>query len=121
MSEKHAAHWLEREDVGTITVVRLKPPKIVDEDVIRWIFELILKLVDEMGRRDIVLNFAEVEIFPSLALGKLVMLNRKLKVVEGRLTLCQLPPSILENLQNTRLVGLFKIYATEAEAIESLT
>ena len=35
MPEKHGSHWLEREDVGAVTVVRLKTPKVLDEDTIR--------------------------------------------------------------------------------------
>ena len=50
---------------------------------------------------------------------KLVMLNRKLQSVQGRLALCNLSPLIQESLEHTRLVPLFHIYATEAEAVQS--
>src|SRR5262249_25614060 len=39
MSEKHhGSHWLEREDVGAVTVARLKTGKVLDEDVVRTVF-----------------------------------------------------------------------------------
>ena len=77
-------HWLEREDFGEVTVVRLKPPKALDEDTIRAIFDPIYSLASDMGRNNLVLNLAAVDHLPSMALGKLVMLNRKVQAANGR-------------------------------------
>lgn len=119
MASKHGSHWLEREDLGDLTVVRLKTGKIPDEDTIRSVFDLISKLISEMGRKQLVLNLAASEFLPSMALGKLVMLNRKVQTVEGRMALCHLSETVHESLQHTRLLPLFKIYPSEAEAVAS--
>ena len=58
-------------------MARLKTPKLLDDDVARAVFDPLAVLVGEMGRSKLVLNLAPVEYLPSLALGKLVMLNRK--------------------------------------------
>jgi anti-anti-sigma factor len=118
MSEKHGSHWLEREDFGPVTMVRLKTPKVLDEDTCRAVFEPIYTLCT-LGRNRLVLNLAAVEYLPSMALGKLVMLNRKVQAGNGRLALCMLTPSVQETLETTHLDQLFSTYATEEEALQS--
>ena len=118
---KHGAHWLEREDHDAISVVRFKTPKVLDEDTLRTVFELIYSMVADVGRNQLVLNLAAADFLPSMAMGKLVMLNRKIQAASGRLALCNLAPAVAESLENTRLNQLFKIYATEAEALQSFT
>ena len=56
MFSKHGSHWLEREDFGGVTVVRLKTPKTLDEDTIRAVFEPIYSLVGEIGRNQLILS-----------------------------------------------------------------
>ena len=121
MSSKHGSHWLEREDFGSVTVVRLKTPKTLDEDTIRAVFEPIYSLVGEMGRNQLILSLDAVEHLPSLAVGMLVMLNRKVQATNGRLTLCQLTPAVQETLERTRLTELFTICTTEEEALKSFS
>jgi anti-sigma B factor antagonist len=121
MSSKRGSHWLEREDFGGVTVVRLKTPKALDEDTIRAVFEPIYSLVGEVGRNQLVVSLAAVEHLPSLAVGKLVMLNRKAQASNGRLALCHLTAAVWETLESTRLTELFTICATEEEALQSFS
>jgi anti-anti-sigma factor len=121
MSSKHGSHWLERQDFGGVTVVRLKTPKNLDEDTIRAVFDPIQSLVGEVGRNQLVLNLAAVEHLPSLAVGKLVMLNRKVQAANGRLALCQLTSTVLQTLESTRLTELFNICASEQDALQSFS
>jgi anti-anti-sigma factor len=120
MSEKHGSHWLEREDFGDVTVARLKTPKDLDEDTIRAVFDPIYTL-SGLGRNRLVLNLAAAEHLPSMALGKLVMLNRKAQAGNGRLALCRLSPPVQEILETTHLNELLNIYATEQEALQSFS
>src|SRR5437868_6866406 len=121
MSAKHGNHWLEREDIGAVTVVRLKTVQVQDEDTLRTVFDLIYKLITDVGRNQLVLNLAAAEFLPSMGLGKLVMLNRKVQAANGRLALSNLAPEIEGNLERTHLIPLFHIYATEAEALASFS
>jgi anti-sigma B factor antagonist len=118
MSETHGSHWLEREDIGDVTVVRFKTPKMLDEDTARAVFNQIYTLND-IGRNRLVLNLAAVEYLPSMAIGKLVMLNRKVAASNGRLALCCLTESALETLELTRVEQLFNKYPTEQAALQS--
>jgi anti-sigma B factor antagonist len=122
MSEKHhGSHWLEREDVGAITVARLKTGKVLDEDVVRTVFGQVSSLVTEVGRSRLVLNLAAVGYLPSVALGKLVLLNRQAEAAGGRLALCCLAPTVQEILDTSRLADMFNLYATEEEAVQSFS
>lgn len=117
MPSHHGAHWVERQDFDAVTVVRLKMPKVPDEDVIRTAFDLIYKLVSDVGRNQIIVNLATVAFLPSMGLGKMVMLNRKIQAARGRLALCHLGDEVRHALEATRLLGLFTVYPTEAEAL----
>jgi anti-sigma B factor antagonist len=119
MSETHETLWAEREDFGEVTVARLRTPKMLDDDIARGVFDLLYALVDAAGRRKLVVNFGPVEYLPSLAVGKLVMLNRKVQAAKGRLALCRLYPTVQEVLDTAHLTPLLHIYATEPEAIAS--
>ena len=70
------------------------------------VFEPIYSLVGGMGRNRLVLNLAGVEILPSMALGKLVMLNRKVQAANGRLALCSISADSKESLELTHLLPL---------------
>ena len=119
MSTKHGSHWLEREDCGTVTLVRLRTPKTLDADTSRAVFDAIYTIVDHFGRNKLVLNLGAVELLPSPALGKWVMLNRKVQVGKGRLALCQLSAGPQEVLATTHLNDVFDIYDTEEAAMQS--
>jgi len=118
MPTTHGSHWLEREDIGEVTVVRLKT-KFPAESAIGEVFDPIYKIVDSLGRNRMVLNMATADYLSSAALGKLIMLNRKVEVNKGRLALCHLSPFAEEVLVTTHLSDLFNIYRTEQEALQS--
>jgi anti-sigma B factor antagonist len=121
MSSEHRSHWLEREDFGGVTVVRLRPTRVVDDDTTRAVFDPVYSLVATVGRNHLVLNLGAAEYLPSLALGKLVLLNRKVQAGNGRLALCQLAPAVESSLDSTDLKPLFNVYATEQEAVQSFS
>jgi anti-sigma B factor antagonist len=117
MSAAHGGHWLEREDVGDVTLVRVKLARLGDDDT-QELFQQIYSLVDDMGRCNLIVSLRAVDYLPSLALGKLLMLNRKTQAAQGRLALCHLTPSVDEIFQVTHLGDLIPICQTEEEALE---
>jgi anti-anti-sigma factor len=116
MTAAHGSHWLEREDVGDVTVVRIKLARPSGDDN-NNLFKQIYVLLDDMGRRNLVLDLRAVEYLTSMTLGKLIMLNRKAQAAGGRLVLCGLTPAAEEIMQLTRLRDLFSVCATEPEAL----
>ncbi len=121
MASGQGGRWLERADLGAVTVVRLKPARVVDDDTTRTVFDPIYSLVEEAGRKQLVLNLAASEYLSSLALGKLVGLRRKVRAGSGRLALCRLAPAVEGSLESTHLRQLFNVYDTEQEALQSLS
>src|SRR6185369_7487108 len=107
MSSQPRRRRLEVEDIGDVTVVNFTDRKILDEQNIQAIGEQLFSLVDEAGRRKILLNFGNVEYLSSAALAKLITLNKKLQQVGGRLILCRIDPQIREVFEITKLNKLF--------------
>jgi anti-anti-sigma factor len=119
MSAPPARHHFEWEDAGGVTVVRFTTRVIRDDRIIRAMFEQLDRLVEVAGRRKVVLNFAVIDAFASYAIGKLIVLNKKLQPPDGRLALCQLTPIVEEIVDIMRLRRDFNVYKTEQDAIES--
>jgi anti-anti-sigma factor len=102
------------ENRGDFTIVRITGPKIGLDSR-----DSLYRLVESQGLKKLVLNFADVRVLTSAPIGMLVNLKNKLEAVGGTLRLCQVDADIREILRLTRVVGLFSIYETEQDAIDS--
>jgi anti-sigma B factor antagonist len=119
MSSQPRRRRLEVEDIGDVTVVNFVDKKILDEQNIQIIGDLLFNLVDEGERRKLLLNFRNVEYLSSAALGKLITLNKKLLAVGGQLVLCNISPQIYEVFEITKLDKVFKIHKEEQAALQA--
>lgn len=119
MTSQPRRRRLEWEDLGEVTVVSFTDKKILDEPAIQVIGEQLASLVDEMGKKQLLLNFGHVESLSSAALGKLVTLNRKIKEVGGKLVLCGINANILEVFEITRLNRIIEIRKDEQEGLQA--
>lgn len=107
------------DDVGDITAVQFVDKKILDEQNIQMIGDDLFRLVDELGRRKILLNFSNVEFMSSAALGKLIRLHQRLHSIGGKLVLCSITKSILEIFEITKLDKMLTIVKDEKTALAS--
>jgi anti-sigma B factor antagonist len=119
MSTQPRRRRLEVEDIGDVTVVNFTDKKILDEQNIQIIGEQLFSLVDELGRRKLLLNFGNVEYLSSAALGKFITLNKKVIAAGGKLVLCNIDPQIYEVFEITRLNKIFNIQKEEQAALQS--
>ena len=119
MSAQPKRRRLEVEDIQDVTVVNFTDKKILDEQNIQVIGEQLFSLVDELGRRKVLLNFKNVEFLSSAALGKLITLNRKLQSAGGKLVLCEIDPQIYEVFEITKLNKLFTIHKGEQDGLQA--
>jgi anti-sigma B factor antagonist len=110
---------LEVEDIGDIAVVNFVDKKILDEQNIQMIGDDLFRLVDELGRRKILLNFSNVEFMSSAALGKLITLHRKLQGVQGKLVLCSIAKDILDVFKITKLDRILTITPDEQAGLQA--
>jgi anti-sigma B factor antagonist len=119
MSQTQRRRRLEVEDSGDVAVVQFVDKKILDEQNIQMIGDDLFRLVDELGRRKILLNFGNVEFLSSAALGKLITMNRKVQAVRGKLVLCNISKEIREVFEITKLDKLFTIMPDEQSALQA--
>jgi anti-anti-sigma regulatory factor len=120
MSTHRGPHGLERVDIGGVTVVRFHSPHLRGEAPSREAFGLLHGLVDEAGRRQLVLNLGPVETLDSYAASKLVLLNRKAQAAGGRLILCRLSPGLNAAFTAMNLLEAFDVCGEEEEAVQAL-
>jgi anti-sigma B factor antagonist len=104
-------------DVNGVTVIGFVDRKILEAANIQELGEELTSLVETEGHHQLLLDFTNVEFLSSAALNKLIILDRKVKGVGGRLKLCCLKPEIHEVFVITRLNQLFSIHDTEELAL----
>jgi anti-sigma B factor antagonist len=109
-------HWLDRQDDGELTLVRFRLRRLTEDDDTREVFLLLQRLVEVMGRKKLLLDFADVDYLASMAVAKLVMLNRLLDSVGGRLVLFGMNERIRNIFRITHLDDFLKIVGNEEEA-----
>jgi stage II sporulation protein AA (anti-sigma F factor antagonist) len=113
--------WVEVQQVGPVTVVRLKPRGVLEEETAQLIGDQIASLVEEKGYKLLVLNLGPVESMNSLMLGKIINLHRRAEEAGGRLAFCHLHARLKEVFETFKLPRLLHIYDTEQEALASFT
>ncbi len=109
---------IEISTVGDVTIARFIDDKILDEAAIQEIGNQLFRLLDEDGRKRVILDFAAVKFLSSAALGKLITMDKKVKAAKGKLRLCNIRPEILEVFTITRLDKIFDISPTVDTALE---
>ena len=105
---------------GDVAVVRFVDRKIIDAANIQELGDELFSLVEKDHKKILVLNFATVEFLSSAALNKLIILDKKLKGVGGKMRLCNLRPEIYDVFVITRLNQVFEIKSSENDAVAGL-
>ena len=88
---------------GEVTIIRFVDRKILDEANIQELGIEMFGLVEQEKRKNLLLNFTNVEFLSSAALGKLITLDKKVKANGGRLKLSNIRPEIYEVFAITKL------------------
>jgi len=104
---------------GDVTVVNFVDRKILDESNIQTLGRELFALVEKENRKKILLNFSAVEFLSSAALGKLINLDKKVKVNSGILKLSNIRPEIYEVFAITKLNRIFDIKDDESDALQA--
>src|SRR5215468_9218365 len=101
---------LEIETVGGVTVVKFKDRQILSEAAVQALGQQLRDLVERAGRRQLVLNFGNVERLSSAVLGQVVALERVVRRAGGRLALCGVRSDLSHLLTVTRLDKYLNLY-----------
>jgi anti-sigma B factor antagonist len=117
-SEPKGREYLKVDHIAGTAVVRFVGTDIVyAEEVVRDVGDQLLRLVENEGHTQILLNLNGIRYLSSTMLGRLVSVNRKLEQANGRLRLCCLSPVVSDIFRISRLDQVFAIYDDEQTAL----
>ena len=102
-----------------MTVASFTDRHLLDQMTLDVIGEQLFTLVDGTGRQKLLLDFQNVQDISSLAIGMLVILNKKIRAAGGKLVLCRMDPELRQVMAITQLDTLFVIRGDEREALEA--
>jgi len=108
---------LELSTTGSVSVVRFKDQKLLDEADIQQLGDELGELVVSGDHLKLLLNFENVEFLSSAALGKLISLKKKAAKSNADLKLCSIKYEIFEVFKITNLDRVFDISETQQEAL----
>jgi anti-sigma B factor antagonist len=117
--ESTVALKMTSREVDGVTVVALEGRIVLGEES-NALREKIKSMVAE-GKKKIVLNMDGVTFIDSAGLGTLVAAHHSAKGQGASLRLCHLGTKFQEVLQITKLMTIFDVYNTEAEAVASFS
>ena len=100
-----------------VTIVRINARRI-DAQVYEDVFAELVKLVDKVQPKKLLLNLTGVHYIYSTALSRLITLHKRIKMYKGELRLCELEPEVAELFEVTQLKKLFDIRQDESSALE---
>jgi stage II sporulation protein AA (anti-sigma F factor antagonist) len=120
MSAESHQRWLDIRQAGEVTVVRLLSPELVRESDVAIVGKRLLRVVEELGGRLVVVNLAEVEHMDSAMIGKIIALHKTARAHGGRVVLCEVNPMVSDALEVLHINRLVHVYPDEPAAVQAL-
>jgi anti-sigma B factor antagonist len=117
--ENNVALKMTNREVDGVSVVALDGRIVLGEES-NALREKVKSLLAE-GKKKIVLNMDNVTFIDSAGLGTLVAAHHSVKSQGASLRLCHLGSKFQEVLQITKLLTVFDVYNSEAEAVASFS
>jgi twitching motility two-component system response regulator PilG len=112
MSMHFISHHWEATNVDDGIMVALDG-QVLDSPALAAMVDDLFELAQESGQSTVFLNFDKVQLLPSVAFGKLMVLNAKLNDVGCRLVLCGVHPHLRECLEAAGLTDILEIRESE--------
>ena len=101
-----------------VTVVDFQEAKILEVQQLDAISQELFRLVDDLDRRKIILDFSRVQFLASAAIGLVMNLHRKTTAVKGTLVLCGLRKELMKVFEIMKLTKVLQFAANEGEALK---
>ena len=108
---------IKQEKVGNVVAVVLKGR--VDAATSKTVEDALLNLIDG-GERKFVIDLAGVDYISSVGLRVLILAAKRLKPLQGAVTVCSLQPQIRQVFDIAGFTTIFKIYANQGEAAAAM-
>lgn len=113
------ASRIRYEDVGEVCVVHFADRNLTSEADLNRIGQELYKLVDEQGKRKLLLDYTSVERKSTAMLGIEVTLHTKLKKLGGKLVLSGVTELYMEAYRITKLDTILTIVKDEQTGLGS--
>lgn len=101
-----------------VTVVDFQEAKILEVQQLDAIGQELFRLVDDLDRRKIILDFSRVQFLASAAIGLVMNLHRKTTAVKGTLVLCGLRKELMKVFEIMKLTKVLQFAANEGDALK---
>lgn len=109
--------FLSLEQQGDAVVARVMRSQLSEEDNIQQMAQELITLIDHYQCQQLALSLGEVAYMTSAALGKLIMIHRKLHRKAGRLVMCDITAGVADILRTSRLDEYFTIASDTSHAV----
>jgi anti-sigma B factor antagonist len=100
-----------------VTIVDFQDARILDAVQIEEIGKELFRLVDDMDRKKLVLDFSKVRFLSSSTIGVLISLRKKTADIDGTLVICGLRSELMEIFKIMKIQKLFTFCADEQKAM----
>jgi len=103
-----------------VTVVDFQEARLLEAQQIEAIGRELYRLVDEMDRKKLILDFSKVQFLASAAIGILMTLHQKATAIKGTFIICGLRRELMKVFEIMKLTKVFRFATNEDEALALL-
>lgn len=103
-----------------VTIVDFQEVRLLEAQQIEAIGRELNRLVDEMDRKKLILDFSKVQFLASAAIGMLITLHKKSTAIKGTFVICSLRRELMKVFEIMKLTKVFRFAANEDEALALL-
>ncbi len=103
-----------------VTIVDFQEARLLEAAQIEAIGHELYKLVDEMDRKKLILDFTKVQYLASAAIGMLMTLHKKSTAIKGTFIICGLSRELMKVFEIMKLTKVFRFAPNEDEALAML-
>ena len=108
---------LHIETTAGVTLVSFVTNNVLDVVQIQKIGEELCRMVDEPDRKKLVLDFSNVRMLSSQAIGMLLSVRKKSQAAKGEVVLSGLRPDLHKVFRITQIDKFFKFYDEAKQAV----
>ena len=109
--------WVTSAELGDVTIIRFDQPRLIDDNQITLLGEVLYALADDSRRRKFVVSLAGVDVLSSAMVGKLIAMHKKIQGTGRRLALCSVCPTLARVFEIGGLKRVFTIADDQTAAI----
>lgn len=103
-----------------VTIVTFQESRLLEASQLAAVEQELTRLVDEMDRKRLILDFTKVQFLASSAMGMLLTTQKKVAAIKGELVICGLRKELMRVFEIMKLQKVFKFAPTESAALTLL-